>query len=133
MSEGRPTGIIRNLPWATSRVLGYKPDKRNRREALKRIVKLFSYLKEDEGAIYMSMPAKPRQEVLYCYILVDGRIRWRANISHFEPGDARKCVDGVERAPKYWMILTGPLVKAPRGLRMRGFRGFRYTEGFDGF
>lgn len=133
-ANSRPKGIIRNLPWASAKVLGYKPTAAYRRASLRRVCELFRLLESgEENSIYLTMPAKPQHEVLYCYVLVDGRIRWRVNIAAWEPGGPRECVDGIERSPKWWMILTGPLVRPPEKIRMRGFRGFRYTVGFDGF
>jgi hypothetical protein len=68
---------------------------------------------------------------LHCYILVGGRVRLRANISHWEAGtgSAIESWDGHDLSgAKYWAILTGPVVYPPEPINMRGFQGFRYTE-----
>jgi len=69
---------------------------------------------------------KPKNEVLYCYVLFDGKIRYRANIAMFEASHRKTFADGRSFHPRAWMLLCGPVVKAPYDIPMSGFQGFRY-------
>jgi hypothetical protein len=71
------------------------------------------------------LPAVPKHEVLYFYFLIQGRLRYRLNISHYEPGGERTFEDGRKWTAKTWAILTGPVVKPPHKIEMRGFQAFR--------
>lgn len=82
----------------------------------------------DDGPIYIALSQMPAKDVLYICIIIDGRIRIRLNIAGYEPGDRRKCWDESYKTPKVWAICTGPAVKPPEKLFMRGFQGIRYTE-----
>lgn len=86
-----------------------------------------------EGYWLCKIGSIPRQEVLYCYIIINNRIRYRANIAGFEPGGPQQFDGRLSGKPrihtaKAWMQLTGPIVKAPYRMEKRGFQGFRYTE-----
>lgn len=84
----------------------------------------------DDGEIYWQckMGNAPKIEVVYCYIVINNRIRYRANIAGFEPGGKRYFGDGRSATARAWMILTGPVVKAPHRIERRGFQGFRYSD-----
>lgn len=74
---------------------------------------------------------KPLHNVLYCYLLYNGEVRYRFNISHWEPG--RRKFDGnggpfFSLNRKYWMILTASVTHPIRPFPMKGFQGFRYSE-----
>jgi hypothetical protein len=70
----------------------------------------------------------PRIEVPYCYIVINNRIRYRANIAGFEPGGERTFDDGRRATGRAWMILTAPVIKAPYRIQRTGFQGFRYSD-----
>jgi len=111
----RPTGIIRTLPFSE------KPTGSMTRD--------FRFLERTgEGEIWIALPTKPRLEVLHCYIVVAGQVRVRANIAGYdESGVSLRCWDGTERTAKIWAVLTAPISYPPEPIKMRGFRGFRYT------
>jgi len=73
------------------------------------------------------LPTVPKIEVLYFYFLIKGRVRYRLNISHYEDGGTRTFSDGRVWTAKTWAVLTGPVVRPPHKVEMRGFQGFRYS------
>lgn len=96
--------------------------------SLREFVRQWRSINQDGSCWVCPMPAVPRQEVLYCYIVIGNRIRYRCNISHFEPGGERIFSDGRRFTAKAWMVLTAPVVKPPHKIKKRGFQGFRYSE-----
>ncbi len=85
---------------------------------------------DNENSCFLfTLSAIPKVNVLHFYLLIAGRIRYRANISSIEGRASRDFHDG--RGPIHgnaWAILTAPVVRAPFRIEMKGFRGFRYTE-----
>jgi len=124
----RPTGIIRTLPYfgadkATDAAMN---------KAFELMMRSFRMMEIGNSlveVIYIALAQKPTIEVLQCYLLVEGAIRVRANISHYEPGEGSsvKCWDESLRSPKWWAVLTPPVSFAPEPIPRRGFQGFRYT------
>lgn len=128
MRSERPTGIIRTLPYFGA---GDTEEVGARRLAYKRMMEAFRRAGRYENAfVRIAFSQKPTQEVLHCYINVGGRIRVRANISHWEAGTGEQMEswDGhdLSRA-KYWAILTGPVAYPPSVITRRGTQGFRYV------
>lgn len=118
----KPEGIILNIPKVFVGEVGEDY-----------ILRIFEDHLNHDGCYFQSkIIARPRQEVLYCYILHRGKIRWRTNIAGYEPGSTEIFNDGLGGKRKVtarcWILLTGPVVRPPREIRMTGFRGFRYTE-----
>lgn len=72
---------------------------------------------------------KPSMEIMYVYIIVNNRVRYRLNYLGFERFDT-VLQDG--NGDKYidWsrITMTGPLVKAPTKIIRKGFQGFRYCQ-----
>lgn len=66
-------------------------------------------------------------QILYLYLIVEGKVDVRLNIAGYEPGDARECWDRTIRQPKIWATCTGPVVRPKDPVLMRGFQGFRYV------
>lgn len=65
-------------------------------------------------------------DMLYVYLCIGNRIRYRANLVGFYPGGEFKCDDGRIITAKFWCVVTGPLARG--NVRRKGFQGFRYTE-----
>ncbi len=87
--------------------------------------------KNPEWWFYMSLAGKPKYDVLHCYLLINGFLRFRLNIAEILPGGTMTFRD--REVPqtwtaKYWMILTAPVIKPKIAIPMKGFQGFRYTE-----
>lgn len=125
----RPTGIIRTLPYFGA---GDTEEAGARRLVYKRMMESFRKADRYENAfVRIAFDKKPVQEVLHCYIIVGGRVRLRANISHWEGGTGAQMHsfdDHDLSDAKYWAILTGPVSYPPEPMLRRGFQGFRYTE-----
>jgi hypothetical protein len=84
---------------------------------------------QDQDSYWLhKISAVPTIDVLYAYITVLGKIRYRANIGGFEEGGTKTFQDGRDCTAKHWMILTHPFVKAPEEILFQGCQGFRYTS-----
>lgn len=84
------------------------------------------------GTFWMSFSTIPKLDVLHCYLLIAGRIRYRLNIVSREPGSTMRFTDQKPTklwTAKHWVVLGAPVVKPPEEMPMRGFQGFRYTGG----
>lgn len=86
-------------------------------------------LAETHGFSLWQVPlnGRPKRPVAHCYIVIANRIRYRAAIVDFEPGGRRHFGDGRSMHGNCWMILSDPVVRAPRHIPFRGFQGIRYT------
>lgn len=92
----------------------------------------FDELIEKKGCYFqMSLAGIPKYEVLHCYLLINGFLRYRLNISEFRPGSTTVFRDRPihqKWTAKYWMFLTAPVVKPSQPIPMKGFQGIRYTR-----
>ncbi len=128
-SGERPTGIIRTLPWYGAE--DGKHDAAEKTKAYDRMLKGFRGLESGEGHILIALPSQPRFEVLHLYLLMDGQVRVRGNISHYLDGKrvgGVTCWDDSKRTAKVWAVVTGPVSWPSEEIRIRGFQGFRYTQ-----
>lgn len=120
---GQPTGIIKCLPEKWFNEVGGEPY----------LERTFTRIATDERYwFYMSLAGKPKYDVLHCYLLINGFLRFRLNIAEYLPGGTMTFRDRPipqDWTAKYWMILTAPVVKPEQPIKMIGFQGFRYTEG----
>lgn len=125
----RPTGIIRTLPYFGA---GDTEEAQAKRRAYRRMMEAFRAAGRYENAfVKIAFSQMPKIEVLHCYIIVEGQVRVRANISHWEQGKGEQIesFDGHDLSDaKYWAILTAPVSYPPEVIKMRGFQGFRYTQ-----
>lgn len=117
----RPIGIIRTLPSLSTDAENI--GRKRYEQSIKALVA------GKIPAIYIALQSIPKIEVLHMYLLIKGEVLVRLNIAGYEPGDARECWDKAIRKPKYWAVCTGPVSFPPEKFLMRGFQGFRYTEG----
>lgn len=86
------------------------------------------YMAEDleRGCTYSFRGGRPTKEVQYIYLVIGGRIRFRINFVMGKEG--RQTFDDGRSMDGKWIIGTGPLVRAPYKMPMKGFQGFRYTD-----
>jgi len=85
----------------------------------------------DDMIWYAKISTVPKIEVPHCYIIAGNRVRWRLNVVGFEPGHAKDFGSGRQVYARNWMLLAGPVSKAPYRIERRGHQGFRYVaEGF---
>ncbi len=84
---------------------------------------------DQEGCAYfMRLGSQPKHQVLYVYLCIGGKVRYRANFVETHPEGAFTFNDGKVLHGKAWVVLAGPVVKAPAVFPRKGFRGFRYTN-----
>jgi hypothetical protein len=75
----------------------------------------------------------PKHEILYVYIIIENKLVYRCNyIGHIKTWEDYPLATGGTFLADYPHILfSGPIVKAPGDIPLKGFRGFRYcTELF---
>lgn len=114
----RPYGIIKTLPTLYG-------DKTNAKEQFERSLKAIEAGLLDQ--FYVIFPGRPKHEVLYLYILIEGQIRVRVNIASIEPFDGElDCWDGSTRKAKYLAYCTAPVSYPPEPVFRKGFQGIRY-------
>jgi hypothetical protein len=82
---------------------------------------------EDEELLWWhSIGNKPKIDVLYAYITMLNKIRFKATIVSWEPGGEMTFDDNRKRTAKHWLLLDNP-VRIP-DIPFKGFQGFRYTQ-----
>lgn len=111
MSNNRPTGIVRTL---------ISEDGKGREQFDQAIAALD---RGDIPSVFIALQAAPKHNVLHLYLLIEGRIELRLNIAEYLPGTSERCWDGVERAPKFWAVCTGPVSRPPEPIKRLGFQG----------
>jgi hypothetical protein len=120
--EFQPTGIIKCLPKKWYDEVGGE----------KYLEKTFRKNIQKRGwQFYQSMACIPKYDVLHCYLLINGFVRFRLNIVVIESGGTMLFRDRPVPQhwnAKYWMILSAPVVEPSEPMPMRGFQGFRYTD-----
>lgn len=124
--KDRPTGVIRTLPYFGAETASDEA----MNLAYERMLAAFKELESGErDSLYIAFAQRPTIEVLHCYLLLEGKVIVRANVSHFEEGSGRavKSWDGRDLNPNWWAVLTAPVSWPPEPIRRRGFQGFRYT------
>jgi hypothetical protein len=75
----------------------------------------------------------PTQDVAYVYLVFDGFVQYRANFVCYERNVAKAfddAPDGIVREfpPSNWILFSGPVIKAPFDIPMKGFQGHRYSK-----
>jgi hypothetical protein len=114
----QPDGIIITISEKMLREKGYRNWLRN-----------FLYaMGTDDCLYYMKQGAPPKRKILYVYLCIAGKIRYRANFVHASSAAYVTFSNGERMFARAWVALTGPVVKPKDVFPMKGFRGFRYTE-----
>lgn len=124
MNEARrPIGIVRTLPT-------HYGDPGLAKEAFEDA--LANLASGDADHFYVFLSQKPKHDVAYLYILVEGLVRVRVNIAGYRDGrvyGSMRCWDGARREARWMVICTAPVVYPTEPVKMRGFQGFRYVYG----
>jgi len=81
--------------------------------------------KDPEGCFYHFISTIPRYEVLELYVCYLGAVRYKARVAGFIRNDFAPYPDSPRRN---YVIATGPVIKPPVAMAMKGFRGFRYSQ-----
>lgn len=123
----RPTGVVRCLPYFGAETAS---DEAMNQAYGRMMAALKAIERGERDGLYIAFDKKPTIEILHCYLLVEGKVVVRANISHWEEGDGRpvKSWDGRDLTPNWWAVLTAPVVWPDEPFPRRGFQGFRYTD-----
>lgn len=121
-------GIIITISQGMLKERGYRNWLRNFLDAMEK-----SAAGED-WTYWMRQGAQPKRDLLYVYLCIGGKIRFRAYYAGTQPGGEMTFGDGAGGtktiSARAWVLLAGPVERPMRGHEpvMKGFRGFRYTE-----
>jgi hypothetical protein len=117
----RPDGIIITISQQMLKEKGYRNWLRNYLNAME---------KEDH-IYYMRQGAQPKQDILYVYLCIGGKVRYRSNFVMSEGPGEKTFTSAAGSHTIYgraWIIMSGPVVKPEFTVPMKGFQGFRYTQ-----
>lgn len=67
----------------------------------------------------------PKMEVQHAYVCFKGKVQYKAIVVQYIKDGIPQGLPYAER--RDWLVLTGPVVKAPENIEQRGFRGFQYV------
>lgn len=85
-------------------------------------------MRSENCAYFMKLGSRPKYEVLYVYLCIAGKVRYRANfVESHGPGEFT-FQGGKTLYGNAWVVLAGPLSIPHKPIVMKGFRGFRYTH-----
>ncbi len=86
----------------------------------------------DNFVWYRIMKNLPKIQTLYCYWIIDGKIKYRMEIAKLVRNQTMRFArpkGGIRTFENAnYIELVGPVIEAPYDIPMRGFQGFRYTE-----
>lgn len=95
-------------------------------------------MNDSEMIWHQTISGFPQYEILYCYLVFNGKVQYRCNIISYDEGtkeftDPRpkgETIDVVRYTlkDKKWILLGAPVEKAPIEIPMTGFQGFRYSK-----
>lgn len=119
MITEKPDAIILTVGAKELVEKGYKNWLRNFLEAMS----------DEECTYWYKMGNQPKfDDLMYVYICIGGRIRWRGNFVASSGPKEMEFSDGRRMFGKAWVIMCGPVVRAPYRIDRKGFQGFRYTN-----
>lgn len=72
-----------------------------------------------------SIGSRPTIDVLNAYIIILGRVRYKAVIAGWEPGGEKQFSDNRKLTAKHWLQLAF-FEPAPIVIEIKGFQSFRY-------
>jgi len=81
----------------------------------------------EDCTYWMKQGGRPKRDLLYVYLCIGNKIRFRANFVMSE-GPCKKYFVDEGMFARAWIVLAGPVVRPDQPIVMKGFRGFRYTE-----
>jgi hypothetical protein len=119
-----PIGILLTMPRKWFEETGHTP-----KSCLQHM--MFCLNSQENGEWLFLKTSLPTQDFQYVYIVFDGKVQLRANLSTLERNTSYHWCDtpdGKERVfeNKNWIVLCGPAIKAPYDIPMKGFQGHRY-------
>lgn len=88
----------------------------------------FEAMSEEDWLYYFRQGNQPKYQVMWVYLCIGNRIRYRVNLVETWGEETLRFSDGKILYGKAWIIACGPVVKAPAQIYRKGFQGFRYTQ-----
>lgn len=113
-----PDGIIITISAEMLKERGYRNWLRNFLDAMSR----------EDWTYWMRQGACPKKDILYVYLCIGGKIRYRANFVTTEGPSEKEFSDGKIMFARAWIVMAGPVARPDQVIEMKGFRGFRYTH-----
>ncbi len=114
----RPDGIIITISQQMLKEKGYENWVRN----------FIRAMEKDDMIYWFRTGNKPQYEVLYIYLCISGKIRYRIQwVGNYGYG-TMKFDNGKEIYGNAWIAGCGPLTKPDEPIYRKGFQGFRYTQ-----
>lgn len=113
-----PEGIVITISQRMLQEKGYRNWLRN----------FLNAMSQEDWTYWMRQGGRPKHDILYVYLCIGGKIRYRANFVSSEGPGEKTFSDGTSLYGKAWIILAGPVVKPNHPVPMKGFQGFRYTH-----
>lgn len=116
----QPDGIIITIGSDMIKEKGYRNWLRN----------FLTAMASETTTYWMRQGSQPTKEVMYVYLCIGGRVRFRANFVMSYGAGNKVFDDGRQMYGKAWIVLSGPIARPKQGERieLKGFRGFRYCE-----
>lgn len=114
----QPDGIIITISQGMLKEKGYRNWLRNFLDAMSR----------DDWTYWMRQGAKPKHDILYVYLCIGSKVRYRANFIMTDGPCEKEFNDGKRMFARSWIVMAGPVERPPFPIEMKGFRGFRYTH-----
>lgn len=121
----KPDGIMLTLPKI------FFVDRKMNPEKFK---KVFERHMRQEGSWWnFKLTNLPKHDVLYVYLVFDGKIQYRCNLICYERNVSKSFKDSDDRKVRQfnncnWILFTAPIIKPTEDFIQKGFQGFRYTQ-----
>lgn len=116
----QPLGIIKTMPKK------WLEELETRRGGFERWEKLYLQMNKVPHLWYFTLSNKPKHDVLFFYLLIDGAIRYRSNIIGYEYNTTKALYTGGGMFSKVWVLVARPVIKLENPIKKQGFQGFRY-------
>jgi hypothetical protein len=90
------------------------------------------YMKDEDNIWNFRKKTLPKYDIAFCYLVFGGKVRFKLNIVCLERNVTKVFYDGPDAKPRNfessnWIILSGPAIKPPHEIQMKGFQGFHYV------
>lgn len=91
------------------------------------------YMRHPDALWNFKKTQLPTSEVAWVYLVWSGLVQFRMNFVMYERNVTKTFTDSWDGKARTfpaqnWIILSGPAVKAPYEIPMKGFQGHRYTK-----
>jgi len=118
--DSPPDGIIITISQGMLKEKGYRNWLRNFLDAMGK----------EEWTYWMRQGVKPKlaEHLLYVYLCIGGKIRYRCNFVSAEDGSEKTFANGDSLYAPAWIVMCGPVERPSHDIPWKGFRGFRYTK-----